>query len=85
VDTWVMSCRAFARRIEHHCLEILFEHFGLEEVVFDYQTTPKNGALQAFLAELLGGPPMPGARLSRALFTRRCPALFHSVKVLADE
>src|SRR5262249_59422181 len=30
VDTWVMSCRAFARRIEHHCLEILFEHFGLE-------------------------------------------------------
>ena len=25
VDAWVMSCRAFSRRIEHQCLKYLFE------------------------------------------------------------
>ncbi len=25
VDTWVMSCRAFSRRVEHQCVRLLFE------------------------------------------------------------
>ena len=28
VDTWVMSCRAFARRIEHQTLKMLFDSTG---------------------------------------------------------
>jgi FkbH-like protein len=28
VSTWVMSCRAFSRRIEYHCLRDLLENFG---------------------------------------------------------
>jgi FkbH-like protein len=31
IDVWVMSCRAFARRIEHQCLSLLFEEPGVEE------------------------------------------------------
>ena len=29
VDTWVMNCRAFSRRIEHKCLDLLFDRFGV--------------------------------------------------------
>ena len=28
IDHWVMSCRAFSRRIEHGCLQRVFEKFG---------------------------------------------------------
>lgn len=79
VDTWVMSCRAFARRIEHRCLDALFEKFGAEEIAFDYQATPRNGPLQEFFTELTGRPPEPGLRLSRSLFARRRPPLFQTV------
>ena len=30
IETWVMSCRAFARRIEHQTLKMLFESTGAE-------------------------------------------------------
>jgi FkbH-like protein len=85
VDTWVMSCRAFTRRIEHRCLEMLFDHFGVEEAVFDFEATPRNGPLQELLADLAGGPVGPHTRLTRTQFRRRCPALFHQVKVLTDD
>src|SRR4029079_2415855 len=29
VDVWVMSCRAFSRRIEHQCLRQLFDTFNV--------------------------------------------------------
>ena len=34
VETWVMSCRAFARRIEHQTLKMLFESTGAERSRF---------------------------------------------------
>jgi FkbH-like protein len=79
VDMWVMSCRAFARRIEHRCLDVLFEKFGVDEIAFDFQNTPRNGPIQEFFTELTGHPPEPGFRLSRGLFARRCPELFQTV------
>jgi len=85
LDTWVTSCRAFGRGVEHRCLQALFDQLGLEEVVFDFAVTPRNGPLQEFLRCLLEGPAFTGARLQRAQFVGRCPMLFHSVKVLADE
>jgi FkbH-like protein len=80
VYAWVMSCRAFSRRIEHQCLKYLFESLGIEEIAFDYQATPKNGPLQEFFAELLGAPPLPPLTLSKRHFEARTPALFHSVQ-----
>ena len=55
VSTWVMSCRAFSRRIEHQCLKYLFEKLDADEIVFDYEVTPRNGPIQDFFAELRKG------------------------------
>jgi len=80
IETWVMSCRAFGRRIEHQCLATLFERFGAQQAVLDFQPTPRNAPLQAFLEELLGQPPAPSARLARERFVKACPPLFHTVR-----
>ncbi len=57
VDTWVMSCRAFSRRIEHQTLRLLFETAGVDEIEFAFQPTAKNGPTQEFFASLLGEAP----------------------------
>ncbi len=80
VQAWVMSCRAFSRRIEHQCLKHLFEHFDIDEIAFDYQTTQRNGSLQDFLTQLLGSPPAPGIRISREQFAHSLPELYHHVE-----
>jgi FkbH-like protein len=80
VETWVMSCRAFSRRIEHQCLKYLFETLGVDEIAFDYKATPRNSPLQEFLAELLGESPAPGVTLSRKQFFGGVPTLFHRVE-----
>jgi FkbH-like protein len=49
VDSWVMSCRAFSRRIEHHTVASLFRHFGFDEIDFGYQPTDRNQPLQEFV------------------------------------
>jgi FkbH-like protein len=81
VETWVMSCRAFARRIEYCCLDTLFAHFGLNALVFSFEATDRNTPLQDFLKEMLGEAPFAGARLNRATFARRCPALSHKMRI----
>ena len=68
IGTWVMSCRAFSRRIEHRCLEDLFEHFAADQVTLDFQPTERNSPLQEFLANVLGESPFPGCKLTRADF-----------------
>lgn len=83
VDTWVMSCRAFARRIEYRCLASVFETLGADEVVLDYQATPRNGPLRDFLQSLAA--PEPGLRLRRSTFEATCPSLPHSMKDWKDE
>ena len=78
---WVMSCRAFSRRIEHHSLKYLFEEFAAETIAFDYEPTERNGPLQQFLSEMSGDLPAVGLRLNRAEFLTKAPALFHHVEV----
>jgi FkbH-like protein len=80
VNGWVMSCRAFSRRIEHQCLKYLFEAFGVDEISFDYQTTPRNGPLQAFFAEFVDSLPAAGVTLSRQQFAAKVRPLFHRVE-----
>lgn len=80
---WVMSCRAFARRIEFQCLSALFAATNAEELIFDYVPTAKNGPLQTFLRTILGHSPEQGdVRISRDAFTAACPQLHHQIKVI---
>ena len=80
IETWVMSCRAFARRIEHQTLKMLFETTGAGEIEFRFTPTAKNGPLRDFFATLLGEPPQPEFRLTRSQFQAKCPALYHEVR-----
>jgi FkbH-like protein len=85
VDSWVMSCRAFSRRIEHQSLAQLFEKFDADEMCFDYQATPRNGPIQEFFIGLLGAP-LPastGLRFSRAAFGEKCQSLHQRVEVVS--
>jgi FkbH-like protein len=84
VDFWVMSCRAFSRRIEYQCLKQLCERFDATEVVFDYQATPRNGPLQEFFAGIAGSPLPSQLHVSRSDVQDKSPALFHRVKELVN-
>jgi FkbH-like protein len=85
VEYWVISCRAFSRRIEHRCLQVLFDRFGVPTLTFDFLPTPRNGPLRMFLSELLGVPPQPGLVLTREQFALRCPPLFHALEATDGE
>lgn len=81
IDHWVMSCRAFSRRIEHQSLRWLFENFHLEEIQFDYKPTDRNQPARDFLASIAAAPPDGPPRVSRSVFFQSCPPLFHQIKV----
>jgi FkbH-like protein len=85
VRSWVMSCRAFSRRIEHQCLKYLFEKMAVDEIVFDYQPTLRNGPIQEFFAGLVEEPTSPNLSIRSVLFHAKAPALFHNlIEVRAD-
>ena len=79
VDSWVMSCRAFARRVEHQCLRYLYSKLNVTTIVFDYAPTSRNGPIQAFFSEIVGKNPQSPVELSREGFEAVCPRLFHHV------
>jgi FkbH-like protein len=74
VAVWVMSCRAFSRRIEHQCLKQLLN--GWDLVRLRWQPTDRNGPMRDFLAEIAPGNPV----ITRADFDRRCPPMFHQIE-----
>ena len=69
IDTWVMSCRAFSRQIEHRCIEELFSRFQIDQIEFTFRETSKNKPMQSFLQRVLGQSPTPACRLVRAAST----------------
>lgn len=77
IDLWVMSCRAFSRRIEHRCLEELFAKFDVEEIELDYVRTDRNSPLSEFLTEILGTAPSPNCTISRRDLAARFEAFRH--------
>jgi len=79
VNAWVMSCRAFARRIEHQCMKALFEKFGAERVVLNYTQTPRNGPTRDFLESVTGSTPQGAAEITQEAFQSACPPLYHKV------
>ncbi len=82
IETWVMSCRAFARRLEHQTLKMLFECTNAGEIEFRFTPTPKNGPLREFFTGLLGEEPTAEFRLTRSQFEAQCPPLYHETREL---
>ncbi len=79
IETWVMSCRAFSRRIEHQCLKSLFECSGAAEIFFDFQPTARNGPLQDFLEGIAEAKPAGPFSVTRSQFEGKCPRLYHRI------
>ncbi len=47
IEAWVMSCRAFSRRIEYQILDCLFERWN--QVLLRFERTERNGPFEAFM------------------------------------
>jgi FkbH-like protein len=85
IDHWVMSCRAFSRRIEHACLLYLFRKFGAGEMAFGFAATPRNGPLQSFFAELIGVAPRSTFAISRHAFLDKCAPVYLRIEEHSDD
>lgn len=80
IDHWVMSCRAFSRRIEHATVRALFNQTGCSRLRFQFSETDRNGPLKQCLKELCGISPVSGPlELSRSTFNTNCPDIFAEV------
>jgi FkbH-like protein len=79
VTSWALSCRAFSRRVEYQCLKYLFDSMGVDEILFDYSQTPRNGPIQEFFIALLGEPPSALLSVCTLVFHSKTPPLFHRV------
>jgi FkbH-like protein len=80
VDCWVMSCRAFSRRIEFACLARLFEQFGAEKILIAYQQTARNSPVVE-LWKVLGCGTQPPITITSSAYKNSCPRLFHRIEV----
>ncbi|MBV8817764.1 MAG: HAD-IIIC family phosphatase [Acidobacteriaceae bacterium] len=81
VTTWVMSCRAFSRRIEHHTLQHLFEHWDVDAIQLAFQPTARNEPLQQFVRQLDAS----SGSIARHAFLEQTHELPHAVVVEARE
>jgi FkbH-like protein len=80
VAHWVLSCRAFSRRIEDHTLEHLFELAGVDTLRLLYKSTARNQPFQEFLTRLGLMPGSDGAiDVERAALARLLSGLPHRV------
>jgi FkbH-like protein len=82
VSTWVMSCRAFSRRIEFHTLGCLFEAGGSPNIAFAFRPTERNQPLQEFFQAIeIGGAEAETKILARDRFAASGYELPHQVSV----
>jgi len=81
ISTWVMSCRAFGRRIEYQCLKAILDRFSAQEIRFEFSATTRNEYLQKFAELFLGERPSGPFTISRAVFQDKCPRLYHEVEI----
>jgi FkbH-like protein len=77
---WVMSCRAFSRRIEHQSLRILFDRYGVEEICLEFQPTAKNGPTEEFCRKVAGTEAGP-VIVTKEQFEAVSPPLYHRVVI----
>ena len=60
VRSWVMSCRAFSRRIEFATLRLVLQQWPSQRIEFDWRRTERNGPTAAALELLVGSLPGSG-------------------------
>ena len=75
VDAWVLSCRAFSRRIEHHMTDRLFARLGIPELRLSFQPTERNGPAAEFVAKFAGE-----GQVIRDRFREDRPPLPHEIE-----
>lgn len=83
VDIWVLSCRAFSRRIEHLMLQHVFGR-GVRRVVVEFKPTERNEPAAALLRQY-GSLEADGSvsPLTRENFMALTPKLYHDVAITA--
>jgi FkbH-like protein len=82
LEDWVISCRAFSRRIEYRCLASLFNLFNRRAVSIAFRSTPRNGPVHDLLRLFFQDLPANGDAtlfLTREQFERNCPRLYDHV------
>lgn len=84
IDTWVMSCRAFSRRIEYAVLSELLRRYSPSEILLDFAMTSKNGPLRSFVKSLIGTEPTSECAFTRERFDAVCPRLYHRLVLIGE-
>lgn len=80
VFSWVLSCRAFSRRIEHHMLSHIFDVHDVRAIQFDFLPTERNQPLRNYLTSLGIDSQTGGSKLlERDQFYRYCLKLPHHI------
>ena len=80
ITSWVLSCRAFSRNIEHHTLDYLFQRGDTAALRFAFRPTERNKPLREFLKTLgVNADGNGGLLLSREQFHRHHDELPHEV------
>ena len=82
VEHWVMSCRAFSRRIEHATVALLLERFGAEALQLEVLATARNAPLQEYLQLYRTGEATlaPGFMVTRTQLSSVHPTLYHRIE-----
>jgi FkbH-like protein len=82
LDSWVLSCRAFSRRIEYSIVKGLFAHTHADAIEFVWKSTSRNGPMRHFLRGLLTQIPEAGpVTLNRLVFEQNCPILYSQLSI----
>ncbi|MCF6312319.1 MAG: HAD-IIIC family phosphatase [Verrucomicrobiales bacterium] len=84
VTSWILSCRAFSRRIEHLCLQILFDQLQFETVQLHYKKTDRNEPIARLIASFSQQPLSGKITLEKKTFFDYCPPLYHSLQYIHD-
>jgi FkbH-like protein len=76
--SWVISCRAFSRRVEFSTIQALLDYTNVSTLRLDWQSTPRNGPTREMLGALFnGGLPEAGMlEITREDFEKRHPPLY---------
>ena len=80
VESWAMSCRALARRIEDHTLHELFRRFDVTAITLEFAETERNAPLREFLETVAGGEIGGPIRVERAWCDAHRHRLVHRVR-----
>jgi FkbH-like protein len=80
IDTWVMSCRAFSRRIEYQTINQLLKMTGRETIILDFVATQRNKYVAKFIDQIGGRMLNDRVIIDGQTFKDSSPALFHEVE-----